>query len=134
MQLDQALQWAVTLSWDDLMKPAAARSIRVEYLCEPGCSLDHLSVWSVKDGGYQDLICDYWTSTFSEHSAGARFAGRNGSDNAGVDHEKPGAVYPRFRCRPPRPGFNLPADRPGMRRSSVKLGRASNQLAAHCSS
>ena len=80
MQLDQALQWAVTLSWDELMKPAAARSIRVEYLCEPGRSLDHLSVWSVKAGGYQDLICDYWTSTFSEHSAGASFAGRNVSD------------------------------------------------------
>ena len=80
MQLDQALQWAVTLSWDDLMKPAAARSIRVEYFCEPGCSLEHLSVWSVKAGGYQDLICDYWTSTFSEHSAGASFAGRNVSD------------------------------------------------------
>jgi hypothetical protein len=80
MQLDQALQWAVTLSWDDLMQPTAARSIRVEYLCEPGRPLDHLSVWSVNAGGYQDLVCDYWTSTFSAHSAGASFAGRHVSD------------------------------------------------------
>lgn len=80
MQFDQALQWAVTLAWDDLTKAAAARSIRVEYLCEPGRSLEHLSVWSVKAGGYQDLVCDYWTSTLPDHSAGARFAGGNGSD------------------------------------------------------
>jgi hypothetical protein len=55
------------------MKPTEPRSVRVEYLFELGTALDHLSVWSVGAGGYQDLVCDYWTWGSLAHPSGARF-------------------------------------------------------------
>ena len=76
MELDKVLEFAVILAWEDLVKAAAPRLIRVEYRCEPGTPLDHLCVWSVRAGGEQDLVCDYWTLTSPAHAGGARF--RNG--------------------------------------------------------
>jgi hypothetical protein len=67
LELDNAFHYAVTLAWDDLKKPIEPRSIRVEYLSEPGTALDRVSVWSVRVGGYQDLVCDYWTRISSAH-------------------------------------------------------------------
>src|SRR5256885_4998768 len=80
LELDKALQYAVTLAWEDLMKPAEPRLVRVEYLCEPGTALDHLSVWSVRAGGYQDLVCDCWTWASVAHPRGAAFGNRHYSD------------------------------------------------------
>jgi len=64
MGIDKAFRYAVTLAWEkfETTKP---RAIRVEYLCEPGAALNHLSVWSVRAGGYQDLLFDYraWISS-----------------------------------------------------------------------
>jgi hypothetical protein len=80
MELDKAFRHAVTLAWQDFMKPTEPRSIRVEYLCEPGTALDHLSVWSVRAGGYQDLVCDFWASASPAHPSGARFGNRHSSD------------------------------------------------------
>ena len=80
MELDNAFQYAVTLAWEDLKKPIEPRSIRVEYLFEPGTALDHLSVWSVRAGGYQDLVCDFWTSASLTHPSGASFGNRYSSD------------------------------------------------------
>jgi len=53
--------------------------VRVEYRCEPGTSLDYLSVWSVRAAGEQYLVCDYRTSTSSARPGGVRF--RNGHDS-----------------------------------------------------
>jgi hypothetical protein len=80
LELDKAFQYAVTLAWGDLMKPTEPRSVRVEYLCEPGTALDQLSVWSVRAGGYQDLVCDCWTWASLAHPSGARFGNRYYSD------------------------------------------------------
>jgi hypothetical protein len=80
LELDKAFQYAVTLAWEELMKPLEPRSIRVEYLCEPGTALDHLSVWSVRAGGYQDLVCDCWTWASLAHPSGACFGNRHSSD------------------------------------------------------
>jgi hypothetical protein len=80
LELDRAFRYAVTLAWQDFMKPAEPRSIRVEYVCEPGNPLDHLSVWSARGGGYRDLVCDFWTSASLAHPAGTRFEGRYHSD------------------------------------------------------
>ncbi len=44
MELDKALKFAVILAWADLMKVTTPCSARVEYRCEPGTSLDYLSV------------------------------------------------------------------------------------------
>ena len=80
LELDRAFKYAVTLAWQDLMKPTEPRSIRVEYLGEPGSPLDHLSVWAVRAGGYQDLVCDFWTWASLAHPTGASFGDRYTSD------------------------------------------------------
>ncbi len=76
MELDKAFEFAVILAWEDLMKTTKPCTVRVEYRCEPGTSLDYLSVWSVRAAGDQYLVCDYWTRTSSAHPSGVRF--RNG--------------------------------------------------------
>ena len=53
MELDKALEFAVILAWEDLMKVTDPCSARVEYRCEPGTSLDYLSVWSVDAEGHR---------------------------------------------------------------------------------
>jgi hypothetical protein len=80
MELDKAFQLAVTLGWNDLMKPTEPLSVRVEYLCERGRSLDYLSIWSLGAGGRQDLVCEYWTWTSSSHPCGVRFGSTRFSD------------------------------------------------------
>ena len=39
LELDKAFRYAVTLAWQDFMKPIEPRSIRVEYVCESGNSV-----------------------------------------------------------------------------------------------
>jgi hypothetical protein len=80
MKLDKAFEFAVILAWEDLIKVATPSLVRVEYVCEPGVSLDSLSVWSVKAGGEQDLVCDYWTWTSAAHPSGMRFRNGHHSD------------------------------------------------------
>ena len=80
MELDKAFKLAVIFAWEDLMKVTQPCSARVEYQREPGTSLDYLSVWSVRAGGYQDLVCDYWTWTSSAHPSGIRFRNGHHSD------------------------------------------------------
>lgn len=77
--LDKAIKYAVTLAWGDLMKPSEPRSVRLEYLSEVGAELDHLSVWAVRAGGYQDLVCDCWTWASAAHPSGASFGDRQHS-------------------------------------------------------
>ena len=80
MELDKAFKFAVISAWEDLIKVTTPTLVRVEYLCEPGVSLDSLSVWSVRAGGEQDLVCDYWTWTSSAHTSGTRFRSGHHSD------------------------------------------------------
>ena len=81
MGIDKAFQYAVTLAWEDF-KAIKPRSIRVEYLCEPGAALNHLSVWSVRAGGYRNLVCAYEEPT-SAHPGGTRFANERYSEGLG---------------------------------------------------
>ena len=37
-------------------------------------------MWSVKDRGYRDLVCDYWTWTSSIHASGASFKNAHTSE------------------------------------------------------
>jgi hypothetical protein len=80
MELDKAFQFALILAWDDLLNVTKPCSARVEYLCEPKTSLDYLSVWSDRAGGYQDLVCDYWTWASSAHPSGVRFTNKHHSE------------------------------------------------------
>ena len=80
MKLDQAFEFAVILAWEDLAKVSDACSVRVEYRCEPGTPLDHVSVWSAGALGRQNLVCDYWTSASLNHQGGVCFKNRYGSE------------------------------------------------------
>jgi hypothetical protein len=80
MEIDKAFQFAVILAWEDLMKAPQPGSARVVYDCEPGTSLDYVSVWSARAWGYYDLLCDYWTWTSSAHPSGVRFRNSHNSD------------------------------------------------------
>ena len=73
LKLDQAFEFAVILAWEDLIKVSDPRSVRVEYRCEPGTPLDHVSVWSTGADRYQKLVCDYWASASLRHNGGATF-------------------------------------------------------------
>ena len=83
MQLDKALQFAVVQSWEDLTRGTEPCSIRVEYQGEPGTSLDYLRIWSDRGGGYQRLVCDYWTWTSPAHPSGVHFTDGYHSDGLG---------------------------------------------------
>jgi len=83
MQLDKALQFAVVQSWEDLTKGTEPCSIRVEYQGEPGTPLDYLRIWSDRSGGYQRLVCDYWTWTSPAHPSGVHFTNGYLSDGFG---------------------------------------------------
>lgn len=76
MEIDKAFQFAVVLAWEDLARVSKPYAARVEYGFEPGTPLDYISVWSVRAGGEQDLVCDYWTRASLAHPSGVRF--RNG--------------------------------------------------------
>lgn len=79
--VDKAFRYAVILAWEKFER-TNPRAIRVEYLCEPGAALNHLSVWSVRAGGYQDLVFDYQARISSSDQSGACFA--NGHDPKGL--------------------------------------------------
>jgi hypothetical protein len=73
MELDKALEFAVILAWEDLMKVTNPNSARVEYRSAPGTAVDYLSIWSVDAECKQNMVCDYWTWTSSAHPSGICF-------------------------------------------------------------
>jgi hypothetical protein len=76
MELDNALEFAVVLGWNDLKKVADPSSARVEYRSAVGTAVDYLSIWSVDGEAKQNMVCDYWTWTSSAHPSGIRFNGK----------------------------------------------------------
>lgn len=80
MELDNAFEFAVILAWGDLRKVTEPCSVRVEYRAEPGAALDDVSVWLVRGGHEQELVCAYWTRTSSAHPSGVRFSNGHWSD------------------------------------------------------
>ena len=82
--IDDAFRSAVIQAWDDLAEVTTPRTVNVEYQCEPGAPLDHVSMWLVKAGGYQDRVCDYWTGNSSDHSRDLCFA--NGHHSKALAH------------------------------------------------
>ena len=59
MELDRALELAVTSSWDELVKPGEIRSIHVEYKNVSGLPLSLIEVWSIRKRGYGTLAFRY---------------------------------------------------------------------------
>lgn len=87
LDLDKAFHYAVTLAWEDLKKSVEPLSLRVEYLCEPETVLDHISVWSARARGYQDLVCDYWTRVSLAHPISMHFENGYSSDQLALTFE-----------------------------------------------
>ena len=80
IELDEAFKCAVASSWGDLAKHVEPRSVRVEYLRDPGGASDQVKVWAVGEEGTQDLVCDYSTWTSSARPSRVRFIGRYSSE------------------------------------------------------
>jgi hypothetical protein len=70
--IEEALRSAMIAAWDDLSILTPLRAIRVEYQCEPGIYIDNVTIWLVREGGYQERVCDYRTGHFSQSRAGWR--------------------------------------------------------------
>jgi hypothetical protein len=105
MKLDKAFAFAVILAWEDLRKVFDPCSAQVEYRCEPGIPLDHVTVWSTGAQSHRYRVCDYWTPAALNREGGASFVNGYRSDRqAGRDswshHDEPGAVHAPCGCLP----------------------------------
>ncbi len=74
MELDKVLEFAAALAWQNLTTGDQLLSMRVEYESRRGLPVDLLSVWTLRSWGYQDHVCDYWTSASPAHAAGVLFS------------------------------------------------------------
>jgi len=59
MELDQALEFAVVSSWDELVHPGELYSIHVEYKNLSELPLSSVEVWMIKKRGYGCLVFRY---------------------------------------------------------------------------
>jgi hypothetical protein len=59
MELDQALEFAVASSWNELVRPGESCSVHVEYVNEPKVPLQRVEVWMIRYRGYGSLIGSY---------------------------------------------------------------------------
>ena len=71
--LEQVLQSAIVVSWDDLMHGSQTGLIHIEYGFATGGTLDYLKLWSSVSRGHWLLACEYWMSTSTFHSTGVHF-------------------------------------------------------------
>jgi hypothetical protein len=76
--IDEMLQSAVTLSWQDLSQTKEKGLISIEYA--PGSPLEYLKIWNLASKGSWDLICEYWmASQSSPGTAKLKFSNGYGS-------------------------------------------------------
>lgn len=59
MELDRALRLAVISAWEELIAPHESCAIHVVYENVGDLPLNSVEVWTVKDRGYEKLICRY---------------------------------------------------------------------------
>lgn len=71
--LERMLQYAVLVSWTDLMRGAQTGLIHVEYGFAEGGTLDYLKFLSSISRGHWLLALEYWTSPSKSHSIGVHF-------------------------------------------------------------
>lgn len=80
MEFDKALEFAVTLAWQDLTTGGQVLSARAEYESRRGLPVDFLTVWTLKSGYYQERVCDYSTCGSPAHPIGVLFTNNYHSD------------------------------------------------------
>ena len=81
--LERMLQYAVLVSWTDLMRGAQTGLIHIEYGFAGG-TLDYLKFLSSISRGHWLLALEYWTSPSKSHSIGVHFD--NGYESETLKH------------------------------------------------
>lgn len=71
--LDQSLEDAVALSWNELMPTGISGVIQVEYHLGTEHLLEYLKVWASIKRGHWSLICEYWKCSLWSHTPGISF-------------------------------------------------------------
>jgi hypothetical protein len=82
--LERMLQYAVLVSWTDLMRGAQTGLIHIEYGFAAGGTLDYLKFLSSISRGHWLLALEYWTSPSKSHSIGVHFD--NGYESETLKH------------------------------------------------
>lgn len=62
LQLEDVLESAVILSWNELISGIDSATVHVEFATAPEPSLQYLKIWRSTERGKWDLICEYWIS------------------------------------------------------------------------
>ena len=82
--LERMLQYAVLVSWTDLMRGAQTGLIHIEYGFAASGTLDYLKFLSSISRGHWLLVVEYWTSPSKSHSIGVHF--NNGYESETLKH------------------------------------------------
>jgi hypothetical protein len=65
LQIEQILESAVILSWNELLSGSDSAIVHVEYATAPEACLQYLKIWQSTKRAQWDLICEYWISAGS---------------------------------------------------------------------
>lgn len=65
LRIDQILESAVILGWNELLSGSESAIVHVEYATAPEPCLQYLKIWRPETKGKWDLICEYWISAGS---------------------------------------------------------------------
>jgi len=71
----QLLEYAVVVSWEELMHAAKSGVVHLEYRTGPACSLEALHILSSRSRGYWNRVCEYSMQGSTSHPQGLRFHG-----------------------------------------------------------
>jgi hypothetical protein len=71
--LERMLEYAVLVSWKDLMRGTQTGLIHIEYGFAAGGTLDYLKFLSSISRGHWLLAVEYWASPSKSHSVGVHF-------------------------------------------------------------
>jgi len=65
LELQNVLESAVILSWNELLSGFDSAMVHVEYATAPEPCLQYLKMWRSMKQGKWDLVCEYWISAGS---------------------------------------------------------------------
>ena len=82
--IEDVLESAVVLSWQELLKDSRPGMVHVEYSTAPEPCLQYVKVWLSTRRGTWDLICEYWISAGSPGRTERGLTFRNGYHSASL--------------------------------------------------
>lgn len=84
VQVDQLLESAVMLSWNELLKSSPGGRVHIEYGTAPEPSLQYVKIWLSTRRGSWNLICEYWISSGFKSAPPAGLTFSNGFHSAAL--------------------------------------------------